>query len=274
MVFPSILCGTYPFRGEELRKVVKESVDIGYRAFDTASKYKNETDLGLVLKESGLNRDEYYISTKLNIDDLYINKWHHKLRRVLPTVRSVKNAYENSCTRLGVEYCDLYLLHYPYPNYVKYWQAMTGLFEARKVKAIGVCSFGISQIESVKNIMQPHVNQIEMHPFCTNKDTLDYCKANGIHVEAFSPFAGGALTKELFENTALIEIGKKYEKSVAQVILRWLIQLGVSPIPRTNKTFKLKENYSLSDFELSKADMKKIDSLDRNQSTLLSLHKY
>ena len=267
---PAIVMGTFPLRGMELQKLIPSAIELGYRAFDTAWLYKNEVDLGIGIRKSNIPREQLFLSSKLNIGDLYMGRFHHKLRSILPQYKSVRKSYFQSCQRLEVGYLDLYLLHYPYPYFKKYWKEMVALYDEGLIKAIGVSSFKPEHLQALHEVsaIVPAINQIEMNPFNTNKKTLDYCNEHNIRVEAFSPFGRGLLSAQLFSNPTLLAIAKNHNKSVAQVILRWLRQLGVIAIPRSNKIYKLKENLDTADFELSIDEMTEIDSLNQNTTTI------
>lgn len=266
---PAIGYGTFPFH-KELLNLVPIVIKHGYRMFDTAWMYHNEKVLGEALKNCGVKRDELFITSKVNVYQVYWGKWHHKLRSVLPPYKSVKRAYQESCNNLGLEYLDLYLVHYPYPNFERYWEQMSVLYENGLVRAVGVSSFQPDHLKKLKNVSDvvPAVNQIEMSPYQTNKVTFEYCRDKGIHVEAFSPFGRGLVTKELMAEPVLNCIAKNYNKSVAQIILRWLYQLGIDVLPRSGNEERIKENISFFDFELTPHEIEKIESLNRNINTV------
>lgn len=268
---PAIRFGTYPLK-DELLSLVPRAIEDGCRLIDTAWKYQNECQIGEAIKST--NCKDLFVESKLNIKQLYPCSWHHKLRAILPPLHSVESLYDGSCKRLGLERLNLYLMHYPYPTYQKIWKDMVHLYEQKKVDSIGVCSFSKKQLQSVIDESQiiPMVNQIEMHPFNTNKETLQFCNEKNIRVMAFSPFGGGLITQSLFADEVLTTIAKEYNKTVSQVILRWIIQLGVVPVFKSSKTSRIKENLDVFDFELTTAQMGKIDSLNKNEAVLLKQH--
>ena len=264
---PMVGLGTYPLKGEILHDILRVTYDLGYRLYDTAWLYKNETDINKGLNKAGIKRENVFITSKLHRDDIYWAyhpHYHMKIRS-----KSVKRAFENSCKRLGTDYLDLFLIHYPFDGYEWMWEDIVKLYKEGRIKAIGVSSFKPFHLEKLKQISDivPAVNQIELNPFTTRKDILEYCKNNGITVEAFSPFGRGLLTKQIFEEPILNDIAMRTEKSVAQVILRWVYQLGIVSIPRSNKTEKLKQNIDIFNFNLSESDMTAIDGLNRNMYT-------
>lgn len=265
---PTIGFGTFPLK-DELLSLVPSAIEDGCRLFDTAWKYKNECQLGKAIKTTG--QTNIFIESKLNIKQLYPYSWLHKLRSIIPPLHSVENLYDGSCKRLGLERLNLYLLHYPYPTFKSIWKEMVNLYNKGRVDSIGVCSFSIKQLQSIidETGFLPMVNQIEIHPYHTNKDTLSFCKSNGIHVLAISPLGGGFLTSQLMTDDVLVGIAKNCKKSVSQIILRWLIQLGVTPVFKTSNVNRIKENLNVFDFELSLQQMRQIDLLNRDESILL-----
>lgn len=268
---PAIGYGTYPLK-DELLSLVPSAINDGCRLIDTAWKYQNECQIGEAIKSS--NCTDLFVESKLNIRQLYPCSWHHKLRAFLPPLHTVESLYDGSCKRLGLDRLNLYFMHYPYPTYQKIWREMVHLYEKKKVDAIGVCSFSKKQLQSVIDESQitPMVNQIEMHPYNTNKETLQFCNEKNIRVMAFSPFGGGLITQRLFADDVLTTIAKEYNKTVSQVILRWIIQLGVVPVFKSSKANRIKENLDVFDFELTTAQIEKIDSLNKNEAVLLKQH--
>lgn len=269
---PAVGYGTFPLK-EELNTIVPEAIKAGYQLFDTAWLYKNEEYLGKALKDyvlTGGKRSDFFVTSKVNCYQIYAGNLHHKLRKILPPYKSVKKAYRESCERLGLEWVDLYLIHYPYPNFEYYWEQMVGLYSQKEVRAIGVSSFSQKDLERLASVseVKPSVNQIEMSPYNTNKGILGYCKAHEIQVEAFSPFGRGLVTSELMKEPILCRLAKEKNKSVAQIILRWLNQCGVVVIPRSSNASRIKENIDIWGFELSEDEIKEIDSLNKNLSTI------
>ena len=261
---PAIGFGTWPYNGNELQSIMEKACQLGYSLVDTAWLYQNETIIGNSIQKNINERDEVFITSKLHINNLYLHRYHYHFPNL--RIRSVKQAYLASCNRLGVDYIDLYLIHWPFPNYLQMWESMTKLYKQGKVKAIGVSSFMPKHLESLKQVSDivPAVNQIEMNPFNSRRDVVSYCLENGIIPEAYSPLGRGKLTMELMSNQLLQTIAHNHNKSVAQIILRWLHQHGVIVIPRTNKEDKLRQNISIFDFELSSQEMDKINSLNRD----------
>lgn len=231
---------------------VAQAILLGYRLIDTATIYGNEEAVGKGIKKSGIDRKKLFISTKLWVSDM--------------GYENTKKAFERSLKKLGVDYLDMYLIHRPHGDVQGSWQAMEELYKKGKIKAIGVSNFDSVQLADLisKAEIKPAINQIEVNPFFQEPELQKTIEKVGVQVEGWSPFAQGR--NGLFTNNVLVEIGKKYNKTAAQVTLRWLIQRGIIVIPRTSNPAYMKENLNVFDFKLSKADMRKIASLDKKTS--------
>lgn len=248
---PSIGFGTYKLGSEEdIKNAIKKALEIGYRHIDTASFYGNEEAIGKVLKESNVKREEIFLATKLWQDS-------HGYDNAI-------KAYEESIKKLGVDYLDLFLVHWPTKLNSETWRALEGLYEEGKVKAIGVCNFKKGHLEELKKTakIMPMTNQIELHPGYTQKDMIQYCKENNIQLVAWSPIMRG----KLLDNKIMRELSNKYKKSITQVILRWHLQNDVIPIPKSSNEARIKENFDIFDFEIDKEDLIIIDNLNNNES--------
>ncbi|MCA1293504.1 aldo/keto reductase [Paenibacillus sp. alder61] len=240
--------------GQELVAAVKAAIRHGYRSIDTAAVYQNEAGVGTAireaLEESLVKREELFVTSKLwNADQGY---------------DSALAAFEASMDKLGLEYLDLYLIHWPVKGkYKESWRALETLYREGRVKAIGVSNFQIHHLQDVMEgaEIKPMVNQVEFHPRLTQKELLQFCREQGIQLEAWSPLMQG----ELLNDPVLQEIGAKYGKTVAQVILRWDLQHGVITIPKSTKEARIIENASIYDFSLSEEDMNRIDALNENR---------
>ncbi|MFP3512381.1 aldo/keto reductase [Peribacillus sp. SIMBA_075] len=239
--------------GPELVNAVKVAIKHGYRSIDTAAIYENEEGVGQGiiegLKEAGISREDLFVTSKV---------WNADLG-----YESTIAAYEKSLKKLGLEYLDLYLIHWPVEGkYKEAWRALETLYKEGKIKAIGVSNF---QIHHLKDLMKdaevkPMVNQVECHPRLTQKEVQAFCKEQGIQLEAWSPLMQG----ELLDNDVLQAIAAKHGKSVAQVILRWDIQNGIVTIPKSTKEHRIVENSSVFDFELTEEELNQIDGLNQN----------
>jgi methylglyoxal/glyoxal reductase len=239
--------------GQELVNAVKFAIMHGYRSIDTAAIYGNEQGVGQGiregLKEEGISREELFVTSKV---------WNSDLG-----YESTIAAYETSLTKLGLDYLDLYLIHWPVEGkYKEAWRALETLYKEGRVKAIGVSNFQVHHLEELMKEaeIKPMVNQVEYHPRLTQKEVLAFCKENGIQLEAWSPLMQG----QLLDHPVLEEIAMKYKKSIAQLILRWDLQNGVVTIPKSTKEHRIVENSTIFNFELSNEDMERIDELNQN----------
>lgn len=239
--------------GPELINAVKAAIKHGYRSIDTAVIYENEEGVGQgireAIEETGISREDLFVTSKV---------WNADLG-----YESTIAAYETSLAKLGLEYLDLYLIHWPVEGkYKEAWRALETLYKEGRVKAIGVSNFQIHHLEDLMKDaeIKPVINQVEYHPRLTQKELQAFCQKHDIQLEAWSPLMQG----QLLENDVLQEISRKYGKSVAQVILRWDLQNGVVTIPKSTKEHRIIENSSVFDFELTKEDMERIDGLNEN----------
>lgn len=238
---------------EVCERSVFEAIQVGYHLIDTAASYLNEEAVGKAIKSSGIPREELFVTTKLWIQDT--------------GYESTKKAFEKSLKRLQLDYLDLYLIHQPYGDVYGSWRAMEELYREGKVKAIGVSNFQPDRIMDLilHNEVVPAVNQIETHPFNQQIETQKFLQENNVQIESWGPFAEGK--NNIFQNELLLSIAGKYQKTVAQVILRWLTQRGVVVIPKSIRKERMAENFSIFDFELSTDDMNTIKALDTKMSS-------
>jgi diketogulonate reductase-like aldo/keto reductase len=235
--------------GEEVVQSVKAAIKNGYVSIDTAAIYGNEEGVGRAIKESGVSREELFITTKLwNTEQGY---------------DTTLKAFEASMEKLGLDYLDLYLIHWPGKNkYKDTWKAFEKLYKDGRIRAIGVSNFHIHHLADLLSSaeIKPMINQVEYHPHLTQKELHAFCKKEGIQLEAWSPLKRG----QLLNDPVLMEIAQKHQKSVAQVILRWDLQNEVVTIPKSIKEHRIIENANVFDFELTKEDMERIDGLNQN----------
>jgi 2,5-diketo-D-gluconate reductase A len=236
----------------ECERSVLEAIDTGYRLIDTAASYMNEEAVGKAIKRSGVPREDLFITTKL---------WIHS-----NGYQETKKAFDNSLKKLGLDYLDLYLIHQPFGDVYGEWRAMEELYKEGRIRAIGVSNFHPDRITDliVHNEIVPAVNQVETHPFHQQIETQKFLQENNVQIESWGPFAEGK--NHLFTNELLTSIGKKYNKSVAQVVLRWLTQRGVIAIPKSVRKERMVENFNSLDFQLSAEDMQAIMTLDTKAS--------
>ena len=237
---------------EQCEMCVVDAIQTGYRHIDTAVSYQNEEAVGRGIQQSGVPREELFITTKLWIQS---KGYEHTLQ-----------SFEQSLKRLQLDYLDLYLIHQPYGDVYGEWCAMEELYEQGKIKAIGVSNFLPDRIMDliIHNKITPAINQIEVNPFHQQISTQKFLQENNVQVEAWAPFAEAK--NNIFKNETLRSIAAKHQKSVAQVILRWLIQRGIVTLAKTTHKERMKENISISDFELSPEDMAAIKTLDTETS--------
>ncbi|SFO87446.1 Aldo/keto reductase [Chitinophaga sp. YR627] len=237
---------------EECERSVVDAIETGYRLIDTAQSYMNEEAVGRAIKQSGVAREDLFITTKLWIQS--------------EGYKGAKDAFELSLKKLQLDYLDLYLIHQPFGDVYGEWRAMEELYKEGKVRAIGVSNFHPDRLIDliIHNEIVPAVNQIETHPFHQQSDTQDFLNSNNVQIESWGPFAEGK--NKIFSNQLLGEIAAKYGKSIAQVILRWLIQRGIVAIPKSVRRERMAENFDIFGFQLSTEDMESIKTLDTKSS--------
>jgi methylglyoxal/glyoxal reductase len=253
VLVPKIGFGTWKLEGgDEARGATKVALELGYRLIDTAAIYINEESIGEAIRSSDVPREDIFVTTKLWSSDLGYER--------------AFSAYENSLSRLGLNYIDLYLIHWPaHKGRLDAWRAMEEMYREEKVKNIGVSNFTMRHLEELRRAahLVPAVNQIELHPriYKEQRDLLEYCHARGIVVEAYSPLGQGGLLNE----PPLRRIGAVHDKTSAQVLLRWCVQHDTVPIPKTSRRERMKENFDIFDFELSREEMVAIDHMGKGK---------
>lgn len=250
---PILGFGVYQIPKEETKQCVLDALRVGYRAIDTAQSYFNEREVGEAIKESGIPREEIFITSKVWIDNYGYEK--------------CKKSVLESLERLGVDYIDLMLLHQPFADYYGAYRALEDLYQEGKIRAIGVSNFYPDRLADIclfERKVLPAVNQVETNPMNQQIKAKEVMDKYGVRIEAWAPFGEGK--NGMFTNEILKTIGDKYHKSVAQVILRWLIQRGVIIACKSTHVERMQENFDVFDFELSEEDMEKIKTLDSNDS--------
>ncbi len=241
----------------QCKESVLAAIKNGYRLIDTAAAYMNEEAVGQAIKESGVPREELFITTKLWVQDMQ-------------DYDTAAKAIETSLEKLGLDYIDLYLFHQPMKDYIGSYRAMEDAYKAGKVKAIGVCNCYPEILANICETVEimPAVNQVELHPFFQQEKSLELMKHYGVQPEAWGPFAEGK--NGIFTHPILTEIGKKYGKSAAQVALRWNVDRGVVVIPKSVHEDRMKQNIDIWDFQLDKDDMEKIATMDLGHSEIVN----
>ena len=237
---------------EECEQSVSEAIRAGYRLIDTAAVYQNEEAVGTAIQKSDVPREEIFVTTKVWIQDA--------------GYESAKKAFERSLKRLQLDYLDLYLIHQPYGDIYGSWRAMEELYREGRIRAIGVSNFHPDRLMDlmVHHEVVPAVNQIETHPFHQQIETQKFLQENNVQIESWGPFAEGK--NNIFQNELLLTIAEKYQKTVAQVSLRWLTHRGVVVIPKSVRKERIVENFDIFNFELSDEDMNAIETLDTKTS--------
>ena len=236
----------------QAEQAVTDALEVGYRLIDTAAAYQNEEAVGAAIKKSSVNRDDIFVTSKLWVDHF--------------TYEKAKQGIDDSLTKLGLDYMDLYLLHQPYGDTAGAWCALEEAQKEGKIRSIGVSNFAPDQLmnlELMSNV-KPALNQIEVSPWFQEDEAVKFNDQQDIRTEAWAPFAEGK--HDIFTNETIAEIGKKYGKANGQVILRWLLQRGIVVIPKSVHKARMAENFDVFGFELSADDMKTMNSLDKNES--------
>ncbi|MDS1004442.1 aldo/keto reductase [Clostridium sporogenes] len=240
--------GTYKVEdGNTVISSVKEALKIGYSHIDTASYYGNEEGVGTAIKENGVPREDIFLVSKVWNSDQGYDK----------TLKS----FQDSIKKLGTDYLDLFLIHWPQPLSKETWKALEKLYKEGSVKAIGVSNFFVDHLKWLLEDaeIKPMVNQVELHPRLIQKDLIEFCRKNSIQLEAWSPLMRG----KVFQIELLQDLAKKYDKTISQIVLRWDLQMGVVTIPKSVTPSRIKENADIFDFEISKEDMDRIQQLDK-----------
>lgn len=254
---PILGFGTYQITDAgEAEQAVKEAIAAGYRHIDTAQSYMNEEAVGRGIAASGVDRKELFITTKIWVENV--------------SYKGVMSSFDRSLKRLGLDYIDLLLIHQPYNDVYGAWMAMEELQAQGKIKAIGVSNFGVDRVVDLAafNDITPQVNQIEINPFQQQSKNIEALRKEGVAVEAWAPFAEGE--NDIFTNPILTKIAEKYGKSVAQVILRWLIEQDIIVLAKSVKPERMAQNLAVFDFELSEEDKSAIATLNQGESQFFS----
>ena len=253
---PQLGYGVYQVTKEECERCVLDALKVGYRLFDTAQSYFNEEEVGNAIVKSGVSREEIFLTSKVWIDHYGYEECR---KSVLESLRKLKT-----------DYIDLMLLHQPFSDYYGAYRALEDLYDEGKIKAIGISNFYPDRMVDLASFtrIKPMIKQIEIHPYHQQVLSKEWHDKYGVQLEAWAPFGEGR--KNMFELSELKEIGDKYGKTVAQVILRWHLQRGIVVIPKSTHLERMKENFNVFDFELAQEDMDVISKLDKNESSFFS----
>ncbi|MBQ0059870.1 MAG: aldo/keto reductase, partial [Lachnospiraceae bacterium] len=244
---PRLGFGTWRANNDNVKPAIRDAISVGYRLIDTASAYKNEEGVGLSIRRSSLDRKDIFVTTKV---------WNNAQRK-----GAVENAFNRSLERLGLDYVDLYLIHWPVPGcYMDTWRVLEDIYRSGRAKAVGVSNFTRAQLEELMSQADiiPAVNQIEFHPLWNQDGLARFCQQNGIVVQAYAPLARGAY----FERPLIQNLAEKYNRTPAQIGLRWLLQKDICPIPKSVDPGRILSNYQVFDFELEELEMQAIDGLN------------
>ncbi|MEV8546741.1 aldo/keto reductase [Streptomyces sp. NPDC051572] len=256
---PILGFGVYQIPAEQTEQAVSDALAAGYRLLDTAAAYGNEEAVGRAIKNSGIPREELFVTTKLWVQDA-------------PAEENTRRAFETSLTKLGLDHLDLYLMHQPFGDVYGQWRAMEALNREGRVKAIGVANFYPDRLLDlvINNEVKPAVNQIETHPFFQRTADQELMREHGVQLQSWGGFAEGK--NDIFTHPVLSEIGAKHGKSVAQVVLRWLTQRGVVAIPKSVRADRMAENFDIFDFELTDDQMAAIATLETGATLFFDHH--
>ena len=254
VVMPAIGFGVFQIPENETERVVTNAIEVGYRLIDTAAAYFNEEQVGNAIRRSGIEREKFFVTTKLWVQDY---EYDNALR-----------AFDLSMKKLGLDYLDLYLMHKPYGNYYAAWRAMERLYKEGRVRAIGVTSFSSERLQDLflHNEIKPAVNQLETNPFFQQQAANAFLQQEGIQHEAWAPFAEGK--NDIFNHPVLKEIASRHGKSVGAVILRWLNQRNIVVIPKSVRVERMVENFNILDFTLAGEEMTAIAALETGKSPI------
>jgi 2,5-diketo-D-gluconate reductase A len=249
---PVLGLGTWPMNDAEVAVAVRTAIEAGYRLFDTAENYRNEVGVGQGIKESGIAREEVFVTTKFN------KAWH--------SVEGARRAFEQSAEKLGVDYLDLLLIHWPNPDqdrYVDAWQGLVELLNAGSVKAIGTSNFKPAHLDRIiaETDVVPDVNQINLNPYATRNATVAYDTEHKIITESWSPIKPA----DMFDEPVIAHLAEQYGRTPAQIVLRWHIQRGFVTVPKSSSPERIAANISIFDFELRPEELDQISALDRGE---------
>ena len=268
VLMPRIGLGTWNLPKPDLKRILKDAYDLGYRKLDCAWSYGNEVEIGNAIKELGIPREEFFITTKLHIKDVSWGMYKYGLSIPKKTIRK---AVDEACKRFHTDYIDMYILHWPWRNYLHMWEEIEKLNNEGRIRAIGGTSFMPWHIKNIIDNFEvkPALNQVEFHPYGADFRLVEFCQSLDIAFESFSSFGSGPNTGhvagKIFNEPILRELSEKYNRTIGQLILRWILQQGISIIPRSTSKRHLAENIDIFNFDISREDMSIIQHLNLNQ---------
>lgn len=260
---PLIGLGTFSISHTILEDLIPVALDLGYTLFDTAYKYQNESVLGRILQESGRDRSDYFLETKVCAEQLLGN-----LRFLRLNARTLNYCFQSAIQKLRTDYINIGMLHSTFHDYEKFFVQLLDLKQAGRINSVGICNITLEQLKAMYDIVghYPDVVQCEVHPYFSNRELISFCQEQGIVVEARSPLAHGDALEEWGNEAIFNDLCNKYKKSVSQIVLRWITQQGVIALPRTSNLKHLKDNINIFDILLTEEEMQSLDNLNRNQS--------
>lgn len=258
---PMVGLGTFPLKGEMLSATVKDAIGLGYELLDTATGYNNELEIGALVEEGVIKTDKIFVTSKIHSSVLLGRKRYLHLDR-----KSVSRCYVESCRKLNVNMLSAYLLHMPFDGCSKHYKDLMKLYDDGKVGVIGVSNFDIRELQELHNKCGrwPMMNQTEISPYNNQRELIAFCQDKGVLVQAYSPFGRGNLVNEMMSDEVLVKIASAHGKSVGQIVLRFIVQQGVTVVARSTNHNRLQQNINVFDFELSEEEMFLISSLNRD----------
>ncbi len=258
---PLLGFGTFPLRGATLETALTTAYDAGYRLFDTAWAYENEEEIAEIFRN--IKREDLFLTSKIKRTQM-----GGRRRYLYLDMKSAKTCYHETCNRLKTSYCDLYLLHHYFEKCSKVYRDVRRMYDKGEIRAYGVSNFGIEHLQKIYNQFgeYPMINQIEFHPFRNQTALVNFCREHDIRIQAYAPFTHGDGMKELLSNVDLQSIATKHNKTVPQIILRWIVQQGIAVIPRSTNVERIRENINIFDFALTDDEMGYVYSLNREET--------
>lgn len=258
---PMVGLGTFPLKGEVLNETVKSAAKVGYELYDTAIAYHNEEEIGVLIRDGIIKEDTVFITSKVPRAVLQEQgRWSFLISN------KVKRAYRQSCKKMGMQKLSAYLIHMPFDNCSKHYNDLINLYDKGQIKVIGVSNFDVRELKDLydKCGRWPMMNQTEISPYNNQRELIEFCHEKGILVQAYSPFGRGNLVGELMNDSILVNIAKSHNRTVGQIVLRFIVQQGVAVVARSTNPTRLKDNVNIFDFQLTDEEMESVSKLNRN----------